>query len=447
MRKKIYAVGLAVVTMVAMATVGPASMATPARASAQLDEGCKEEAAGADAEKVQSGLTYNNPDTAKHDDIAAQIIKLICGTESGESIYMAAHMFGHSGIRKALYDISKKDVTVQIIVDRGAETEKGHKDYKANYGQYDKLAKQWADNPQGSSWIRMCNLEIDTRACIGGGVDNRKDALMHNKFLIFSRTLGTDKVVLQTSHNFKKGGSGTGMWNSAYTVADEPKVFDHYKEYFGHLTGANKEDDFYHLMPPEPLGKYKVYHSPREKGNTLFEILDRVDCTKESNTGGTNPGHRPIVRVAMWANSGEKWKSTGTVLARKLKYMDDQGCYVDFIVDEIDHGAGGHDGPLEALLRKPKGDHHGPEVREFYGGSDNGGLHSKDILIDGYFDGKRDQKVVFTGTFNFTWKSVRVNDETQLQINDAKIHDDYRDYFFSVRDAAGLTWQTSKYER
>jgi hypothetical protein len=447
MRKRIYAIGLAVATMIAMAAVGLSSMSTAAGASAlDEDKECEEEA-GADEKKVKSGLKYNNPDTDKRDDIARHVIDLICGAAPESTISVAAHMFAHREISQALYDMSQRDVTVQIIVDRGAAIKKERKNYTEFFWLFDK----WLENPEGNSWIKLCNLEFQPRACIGGGVEHRQDALMHNKFFLFSKTRGTENVVVQTSHNFKKGGSGTGMWNSAYTVAGESEVYDHYKEYFGHLTAEKKQDDFYHSMPREPLGKdgrYIVYHSPRAaKGNTLFDILDKVDCTKTSDTGGTNPGHRPIVRVAMWLMSGEKWTSTGTYLARKLKYMDDQGCYVDVVADRIDKGKGGHDGPLEALLRKPKGDHHGPEVREFYGKSKKGGLHSKDILIDGHFDGKPDQKIVFTGTFNFTWKSVRVNDETLLQINDADVHDEYRDYFGEVRRAASLTWQTSKYKR
>jgi len=433
MRKKHYAIGLVAAMVATLTTVGPAA--------AQLRECQEESTPGATA--VESGLTYNNPDTGKRDDIVDRIVHLVCGAEPGSSIDVAAHMFADTRIASALYEMSQRDVTVRIIVDRGAVQGKEPK----NYSQYQPLVDRWAAEPANGSWIRACQL--GSRACVGGGEGDAFDeeAKMHNKFFLFSRTRGTAKVVLQTSHNFKSGGSGTGMWNSAYTVADEPKVYDHYQEYFGHLTAGRQQNDFYNVMPPRPLGKYTAYHSPRTTGNTLYDILDRVDCTKTSDTGGTDPDHRTIVRVAVWNASGTTWESTGTVLARKLKFMDDQGCYVDFVVDEIGKGAGGHDGPLEALLRKPKGDHHGPEVREFYGESDKGGLHAKDILIDGYFDGSPNQKVVFTGTFNFTNRSVRVNDETQLEIRDAGVHDAFRSYFFEVRKAASLTWQTSKYKR
>lgn len=442
MRKRIYAFGVAVATVIATATVGLASTGTVGAETSAMDQREKCDGTG-DGEAVKSELTYNNPDGESRNAISNHIVDLICGADPGSRIFAAAHMFADRDISDALFEMSHRDVTVQVIVDRGAALP----EEEENYTEYFRLFHKWLDQPAGDSWIRLCDLEYQPRACIGGGLEQRQDALMHNKFFLFSETKGTEKVVVQTSHNFKKGGSGTGMWNSAYTVADEPGVYDHYKEYFDHLTAEKKQDDFYHVLQPKVSDKYRVYHSPRAKGNMLFDILDRVDCTKTSNTGGTDGDHRPIVRVAVWNASGDKWTSTGTYLARKLKYMDDQGCYVDFVVDTIGRGKGGHDGPLEALLRKPKGNHHGPEVREFYAKSAKGGLHSKDILIDGYFDGKRDQKVVFTGTFNFTWKSVRVNDETLLQINDAGVHDDFRTYFYKVRKAASLTWQTSKYKR
>ncbi|OLF10656.1 hypothetical protein BLA60_15925 [Actinophytocola xinjiangensis] len=434
-RNKLYAIGLVAALTATLTTVGPAV--------AQNDVCPAEQSAPVDTAAVQSGLTYNNPDTGKRDDIAERIVYLICGTERGETIDVAAHMFAHTDIATALMEMAHRDVRVRIIVDRGAAT--GAEPH--NYSEFERVKSSFDNSPGSTSWITTC--ELGSRACIGGGggEDYDPEAKMHNKFLLFSRTRGTDKVVLQTSHNFKSGGSGTGMWNSAYTVADEPRVYDHYARYFEYLIAGEQHNDFYNMMPPSNLGKYSVYHSPRASGNTLLDILNRVDCTKTSDTGGTDPGNYPIVRVAVWNISGTLWESTGTVLARKLKAMDDQGCYVDVIVDKVGKGAGGNDGPLEALLRKPKGDHHGPEVREFYANSSKGGLHSKDILIDGYFDGKPDQKVVFTGTFNFTGRSVRVSDETQLEIRDAAVHDAFRSYFFEARQAASLTWQTSKFKR
>lgn len=399
---------------------------------------------------VTTQMRYNNPETEAKDTIRDHLAELICGAEQGTEIMVGAHYFGDAKIRENLVDKYKHDdVRVKVIVDGGAVQE----DELGNYAEYKELQEALGSDRSADSWADHCRGA--TRACIGGGKDDYEDALMHNKFFLFEQTKGANKVVVQTSQNFREGRSGTGMWNTAFTVADEPSVYDHYKAYFDDLAAENpKQDDYYHDNDlPQPDGdKYEVFHSPSGgSSNPLEEQLKRVDCTNDQNSGGTKGG-RTIVRVANWNISGDKWDDTGTRLARRLNYMDDQGCYVDVVADRLGTGKGAVDGPLEALLRTPSGKFHGPEVRKFYkgersDGTTQKGLHSKDIMINGTFDGKTDQKVVLTGTHNFTWKSARVNDETTLVIKDAEAYEDFSDFFITVRKKASLTYQTSKYKR
>jgi hypothetical protein len=384
---------------------------------------------------VETGLHYNDPDGDTHNEIVEHIATLIQGAAKGSDIAVAAHFFGDEEIQQALEN-AVEDTNVRVVVDGGVSMAPGEEE---NYDEFYELWHQIGDDMESPEWIEHCRL---ARACIG-------EKKMHNKFFLFEKTMGVDNVVVQTSANLKEGGSGTGMWNSAYTIADAG-LYKHYLAYFEDLRVGTPNNRYYEENDLPPAGgKYAVYHSPRQGGNTAMDLLDKVDCTKKSDSGGTQPGHRTIVRVAMWMISGTTWDSTGTKLAGKLKYMDDQGCYVDVVVNTVDKGKGGNDGALEALLRKPKGIYHGPEVREFYNpkGGDRAGLHSKDILIDGYYDGKDDQKVVITGTYNLTYSSVRRNDETVLVIKDAQLHDDFTAFHFAVRKAASLTWQTSKFKR
>ncbi|MGH3905354.1 MAG: phospholipase D-like domain-containing protein [Pseudonocardiaceae bacterium] len=144
--------------------------------------------------------------------------------------------------------------------------------------------------------------------------------------------------------------------------------------------------------------------------------------------------------------------ANGTAIAKRLWELDNQGCYVDIVADEI-RNQGTRDGEkkaLEYLLRRPEAlppnrvNYHGPEVQEFSGGQC--GVHQKNLLIDGYYDGKKNQKVVFTGSHNMNNKSPRYNDEVILQINDSEVHDGFKRYFFDLRAGAAITWQTSKFD-
>lgn len=407
-------------------------------APAALDESvCSDHEDG----QLVVGMLYAKPGTVLETAVQSQILSLICGAGTGSTIHVGAHYVADHEMREALVEKHAEDgVEIQVIVDGGA-AEGGD-----NYKEYGELADELGSDRNQSSWIDHCRGS--TRACIGGGKDDYADALMHNKFLLFSETHGAKDVVLQTSHNFRFGGSGTGMWNTSYTVADDSQVYEHYRGYFDDLAAADpKVNDYYTsndlAQPDSP--KYQIFHSPSAgKQNPIYDQLDKIDCTKKNDTGGTKD-HRTVVRVAVWMISGDEWDDPGTYLARKLNHMDDEGCYVDVVVDTIDTAKGSKDGPLEALLRKPKGKYNGPEVREFYGKKN--GLHSKDILVDGNFDGEANQKVVLTGTHNFTWKSARVNDETTLVIKDAKAYADYSEFFIDARKTASLTWQTSKYKR
>jgi phospholipase D-like protein len=426
---KTFVAGIAVAML---ATAGGAAAGASAADTGRAD----------DCGPVQTGVVFNQPhdDDGDDDKIHRHIVCLIEGVPGGAEIRLATYHFAHRNIRDALIEAHGRGVKVKILTDRGVSGDAHDRPF------YDRMRSELGTNKQEDSWIALCpgtgTGDDDDRACIG-------NAKMHNKFLLFSETHGVPNVTFLTSSNLEDdyavngegNNSGTNMWNSGYTAANDLPLHDHFDKYFDVLSAdAPTDPDYYDTNPPEPIGNYKVYHSPRRNGNTALDILDEVECHGNSS-GGTNPGNRTIVRVAMWAITGAKGSDPGSRIAQRLWELDNEGCYVDIVADEISDG---ESGPLRALLQKP-GSYHGPEVREFNGDRPHG-LHEKNLLIDGHFGGKPDQKVVFTGSYNFTSRSVARNDETWLRINDASIHDRFRDNFLEVRNAAHTCWQTSKPE-
>lgn len=395
---------------------------------------------------VRTGAVFNQPhDDGNGDDrIHRHIVCLIEGAPAGSKIRVATYHFAHRNIVDALIEAHDRGVKVKILTDRGVYGDAHDRPF------YDKMRSELGTDKQAESWIALCpgtGTDDDAdRACIG-------DAKMHNKFLSFSETHGVPNVTFLTSSNLEDdravngegNNSGTNMWNSGYAAANDFPLHDHFDKYFDVLSAdAPTDPDYYHTNPPEPIGNYRVFHSPRETGNTALDVLGEVEC-HGNNSGGTNPGNRTIVRVAMWAIN----RGAGTDIAKRLWELDNEGCYVDIVANDIDDG---ESGPLRTLLRKPQltevgnwTNYHGPEAREFNSDQPHG-LHEKNLLIDGNFEGKPDRKVVFTGSYNFTNRSVVQNDETWLQINDPGVHDRFRDRFFEVRDAAHTCWQTSKAE-
>lgn len=251
-------------------------------------------------------------------------------------------------------------------------------------GLMDKIGTDGED-----SWVRRCaGADLAPGPDPDPGDDRAciGNVKMHNKLLLFSETHGAANVSFITSSNLEDNdaasNSGTDMWNRGYT-ATAPDLYDHLHRYFDDMSGF-------------------------------------------TDSGWEDPADPNYYQTA----------------------LDNQGCYVDIVADRISDD---QNGPLRTLLAKPETmdgtstNYHGPEVREFNSGQPHG-VHQKNLLIDGHYDGKPNQKVVFTGSYNFTYRSVRVNDETWLQINDPNAHASFLRNFLDVRNAAHTCWQTSRTE-
>ncbi|GAA1716581.1 hypothetical protein GCM10009745_76370 [Kribbella yunnanensis] len=373
-----------------------------------------------------------NGSTSERYRIRDYLVNLIKGAELDSKITIASYRFDDYEVAKALIDkIKTKRVTVEVIVDAA------HGD-TTSYREVKKAADE-----SRLSWIKYCPRGTPSdgnkaTACIG-------DHIMHNKFYLFSKTGGKSNVVVQTSSNLS-GPSGPNMWNTAFTaMGDDGKwLYDKYQEYFFDLNSERRRDDQYqHFIDdhgPVSNAKYKMYVSPRKESSstvTFANILKNVKC--DGNTsGGTDDGHRTIVRVA----AAQIAKGGGAAVAAELWRLDNEGCYVDIVGSKISQAK---DGPLRGgLLRAPTGKFHGPEVRDF--SNNQCGTHEKNILIDGHYAGNPNQKVVFTGSHNLNRKSPWHNDDVILRITDADVHEKFKEHFFKVRAAAAVTWQTSKYE-
>ncbi|MFC7625933.1 phospholipase D-like domain-containing protein [Microlunatus sp. GCM10028923] len=397
------------------------------------------------ADCAQTGAIFNHP----HSDprrIHEHLECLIDGTPEGAEIRMASYRFADGEVVAALDRAIERGVKLKIIVDHRFVADDEHPDFALFWG----LQKKIGSDKTKDSWAAPCPGEGDDGACIGS-------FKMHNKQFTFSETHGVPDVTFITSSNLEDkeipvaDNDGIFMWNSGYTAANDAPLYDWFaNRYFTDLAAEHPANDDYfeeRKLPAEDgLGNYKVYHSPRKSGNTVLDILDKINC-HGSTTGGTDPGNRTIVRVAVWAISGNELSDPGVKIAKRLWDLDNEGCYVDIVADRIDADT---DGPLRTLLRKPERteigkqqNYHGPEVREFNNKQDFG-THQKNLLIEGTYDGQKNQKIVFTGSVNFTYRSVRVNDETWLQINDGGVYDRFAENFADVRQAAHSCWQSSR---
>lgn len=386
--------------------------------------------------------------------ISCYLQSLINETESGEEIAIATYRFLDGDLRHNLWRAAKRGVKVKVLLNGSAKPESSTPRIRWKCGddssgdgkyseQFCELKREIGGNRSRDSWISYCGAgkpDVRDDACIGGYSENYNGSrpIMHNKFYLFSKTMGKKNVVVQTTSNLSDH-SGPEMFNSALAIAEKQDVYRVYRSYFDDLAKEDKDDHYYENHNPAPIGRtVEVNFSPRQNGNTPLDYLNRVKCGP-NDSGGTGDDNRTIIRVAAADIRGH----SGSAIAKKLWKLDDDGCYVDIAADIIGYGkySDPRTDPLRRLLKQPTDKYHGPVVREF--SSYRRGVHEKNILIDGNFDGNKDQKVVLTGSLNFNNKSRYANDEVWMMVINDEVHDEFKQNFWDIRKCANLDWQTS----
>jgi phosphatidylserine/phosphatidylglycerophosphate/cardiolipin synthase-like enzyme len=374
----------AVACVVAVGTVVPAGAAL-ARTTGLTAAVTRQEAGdprGEGTNAVRTGPIFNSPQggSAKRDAIADQVARLIAGTPSGETITVAMYHFASLDTAAQLVAASRRGVRVTVVLDHESTA----------YAAYRTLRRGLGRNTRKRSWVVVC---ARARGCIG-------PAFNHNKFFLFSSTLGTRDVVVQTSANATDGARDT-QWNDALII-ENAGVRAGYLRYFDDLAAQHPKSDYHRTVQSGP---YRIDFFPWGKGDPISDALDKVSCA-----GGTR------IRLSVG-------HFTWPPIAKRLWKLDDQGCRVQVVFDRIGRRAA-------RRLTKPGGRNGNPEIRYL---SENARVyaHSKYLLIDGGYEGKR-QKVVFTGSNNYTTVGFHGHDEAMITVADPVLEAKYATNFDAV---------------
>jgi phosphatidylserine/phosphatidylglycerophosphate/cardiolipin synthase-like enzyme len=341
---------------------------------------------------VASGAIFNDPrDPAKQNVIVNHLRSLIQGAAVGSSIRIAIYHFNDANIAADLVAAHNRGVDVRIVQDFSDSATTPSKTLKTALG----------------SKVTVCT---EGRACIG----NLGTPINHNKFFLFSNTSGSTNVVVQASANLNSGNS-TKLWNNAVTLVGNAALYNSYLGYFNDLAAKTKNNDYYKSAN---AGIAKTYFFPRagsdESSDTIYNMLnENVTCEGNTSTG-TETG-RTMIRIAMWYFSRDD-------IARKLRQLADQKCWIEVVYTTLDAGSRGHLAGHDRIV--------------LYQISGTYEVHSKYMLIEGTYAGKKDSKWVMTGSHNYTNAALRENDEALLRIESAAIHDQYRSNFWALRAAA-----------
>lgn len=402
-------------TAAVAAVAASAAVAVAVNGNVTEPVGAAQQAGG--RQNALMGAFFSNPDgpPAERNRLVQHLLDLIGGAAVGSEIRVSAYQLRTNEVPDALLAAAHRGVKVKVVADSLNNTtpEEG------GYESFRLLAKTLGKDKSKPSWLMTCT---EGKACIG----TAGTPFNHNKFFLFSETSGLRDVVVQSTANQATTVGGLAGWNSTYAVAGNTGLYAEYGGYFNDLAAMKKSNDYYNVRTPKAHGNIKTYFHPRATGDTVVNYLNYVKCFG-STQGGTSDNHRTIIRISMWSINRP-------AVAKKLWELDSQGCYVDIVADSIEDTS-------RAELLKPAGGYHGPEIRLFTKAGK--GVHEKNMLIDGVYNGAINQKIVFTGTHNMNPSSLRQNDETTLKINDAGLHDQFRQNFRDVRTKADCELQTS----
>ncbi|MFF4174084.1 phosphatidylserine/phosphatidylglycerophosphate/cardiolipin synthase family protein [Streptomyces sp. NPDC001744] len=364
-------------------------------------------ARSADAATVATGPIFNRPtgDTAAQQAIRSQVRSVIANADSGSIVRLAMYHLWDDTIAADLVDAKNRGVNVRVVLDRTTL------DYPSSY---DTLRAALGTSTSAASWVALCASGSSCLGPAGTGIN-------HNKFLLASSVAGgTQKnVTVQLTSNLTPS-NYSRYWNSSLTVAGNNELYDGYVAYFTKLPAQNRAAWSYTYGN---AGDYKYYFFPRAGGDestdTVVNALDNITCRWSDASGA----HRTTVHAAML-------KITRQAVADKLAALAASGCLVDLVYSETDagtwnalHGVSGltnrcyqHDDDADATTPRRI-------------------VHSKNLMIDGMYAGEV-QKVMWTGSHNWSGPALRNNDEAMLRVTAPSVYDAFEANFQAVKSAA-----------
>lgn len=322
--------------------------------------------------------------------IMDSIIRYVNHTPKGEQIHISIFLMSYKPFIDALVEANKRGVAVKLLIDNGRE--ESERENKETILQLLSAFK---------SPSQLITLKSDASAT----------AINHNKFVLFSKVELPEGVakdlVVSSSHNFVL--AGTKKIQDA-VVMTHPQLYAAFLENWNETSARAKSGMKNFTYKEVDLDSIRAYFFPRRKNgtwdgkDTYLEILDKITDYASAN-----------VRVVM-----SDWSRVE--VAQKLTELQKKGVKVEVIakdkseaviLDELDRlkAAGGY---VKVIDMSEKN------------------THSKITLISGTWEGKA-QKLVFTGSHNYTYNALKNNNEVLLMLSSASFFKSYFDYFDELK--------------
>ncbi len=338
--------------------------------------------------RPSAGVVFNSPGDYG---VNNKVLRAVRHTWKGEKIRVMTWNFSSWTFVRALRKAHERGVSVRLIMARSLAHEQGwggpYRTLKRALQKHNKQRK-----PERRSWFRVCS-----NSCRGKG------GAMHAKMYVFSKTGAQPRVVMSSSANLT-GAAGANQYNDMYTVRGKEKTYRAAKRVF-HQASQDR--------PARPLvyrdGKIRGWFQPRRgRPDIVMNMLNAVHC-KGARGAGING--RTSIRIAQDVILGER----GIRIAKKLRELHRKDCNIRLVYSQLGkkvwrlvQGI-----PRNHLVQDRDGD----GAYDIY-------LHMKAMAISGHYDGRRDARVVYQGSEN--WSGLAsLSDEQGLVIERAKIERAY----------------------
>ncbi|MFC7585191.1 phosphatidylserine/phosphatidylglycerophosphate/cardiolipin synthase family protein [Nonomuraea antimicrobica] len=365
--------------------------------------------------------------------ILDQLIRLIRAAEPGSDIHFAWYAFANgqrsTEVAEQLVAAHARGVRVKVILDSMEKL--GADELPYNDAVTGTLKAALGTSESAGSWVIRCEYPDESaveRGCIA------RDYL-HSKFALFSR-LTVDgaahaNVVFQTSSNLADWDMYSAF-QDAYTFTDAA-VYGAYRQYFSDLQAGRRKavDPGYSWTTPTGT-KHRATFFPRRATDPdpIVNVLKLIECGYDD--GGVR--RQTDIRLVML-----NFNKHRVAIANELLRLRGENCWVDVVHYEDDptDATKSVDATVrEVLGRTVNGRRIQVTPCRIPAGSRSVGVHSKVMMIDGYYDDDITPRV-YTGSANFT--HLENSDDSLVRIAGRDVHQQYLTWFWHVRDtcAAG----------
>jgi phosphatidylserine/phosphatidylglycerophosphate/cardiolipin synthase-like enzyme len=388
-------------------TVLPASADTPlssgSRESEVQDESTLSRTNRATRWVPTGGVTFNDPMVGSRQRvIIAKVINAIDATPRGERIRIATWNFDDRNAADALIRAHKRGVSVQVVASAQVIS-----------ASFARLQRSLRTRPFGRTMAKKSFAMQCKASCRGP----RGTGIMHTKFYLFSRIGKVRKISMFGSNNLTAPAANR-QWNDMITVTQSPRLHDFLIQTFGQLRSDQPVRPTPYRSFSTPNGKFRVILFPTTNTarNPVLNAFKDVRCRGVSGGAGNAKGRTRIrIAIAGW------FDEYGAEIARQVRSLWERGCDIKIVNTLTGKG-------INQALRAPWG--RGPvptrevtidadedEIPEKY-------LHLKYVSINGVYNGQTNARVVFTGSANWTRRSLR-SDEIIVRVAGAKYVERY----------------------